>query len=129
MLFERDTRFRPDWEVVLTPVLDTLVARDDVDADRLAGYGISQAGYWLPRALAYEHRLRAAVIDPGVVDVSSSWLQPLTKGMRSLLENGGRDKFNRDMDLATKLPSLGRTLAFRSRPYEHSDWFDSIAPS
>ena len=124
MLFERDTFFRHDWEAVLTPVLDTLVARDDVRADRLAGYGISQGGYWLPRALAFEHRLRAAVVDPGVVDVSTSWTAPLTGGMRQRLADGDRDHFNRDMGLATKLPALRRTLTLRGRPYQHTDWFD-----
>ncbi|HSK59712.1 MAG TPA: dipeptidyl aminopeptidase, partial [Actinomycetospora sp.] len=51
LLFERGVGFRHDWEAVLTPVLVALVARDDVDPDRLTAYGISQAGYWLPRAL------------------------------------------------------------------------------
>ena len=60
--------FRPDWEAVLTPVVDTLVARGDVDPGALVAYGISQAGYWLPRALAFEHRFVAAVADPGVFD-------------------------------------------------------------
>jgi hypothetical protein len=124
MLFERHTHFRPDWEAVLTPVIDTLVARDDVDADAICAYGISQAGYWLPRALAFEHRVAAAVADPGVVDVSTSWTGPLGKSMTDLLNNGEREKFNRDMKLATKIPALGRTLNFRGRPYEHNDWFD-----
>jgi hypothetical protein len=50
MLFERGAPFRYDWEAVLTPVIDTLVARPDVDASALAGYGISQGGFW--RAIA-----------------------------------------------------------------------------
>ncbi len=124
MLFERGTTFRPDWEAVLTPVVDTLVGRADVDADRLTGYGISQAGYWLTRAVAYEHRLRAAVVDPGVLDVSTSWTDPLGKRMRAMLTNGDREKFNKNMNFATRLPSLSRTLAVRSRPYPHTDWFD-----
>ena len=124
MLFERETCFRPDWEAVLTPVIDVLAAREDVDAHRMTGYGISQAGYWLPRALAFEHRLLAAVVDPGVVDVSTSWMGRLSMGMRESLDSGGRERFNRDMGLAAKIPSLGRTLAFRGRPYEHTDWFD-----
>ena len=124
MLFERKTTFRPDWEAVLTPVVDTLVARPDVDPDRLTGYGISQGGYWLPRALAFEHRLVAAVADPGVVDVSTSWTDPLGRRMRALLDRGDRAAFDRDMKLATALPSLRRTLAFRSRPYGPTgDWF------
>jgi 3-hydroxyacyl-CoA dehydrogenase, C-terminal domain len=45
MLFERGTTFRPDWEAVLTPVVDALVGRPDVDAAALTAYGISQPGY------------------------------------------------------------------------------------
>ena len=124
MLFEQLTHFRPDWEAVLTPVVDALIARDDVDPTRLTGFGVSQAGYWLPRALAFEHRLVGAVVDPGVVDVSASWTRPLSGGMVRMLREGNRDKFDRDMRLATKIPSLGRTLAWRSRPYQHTDWYD-----
>ncbi len=124
MLFEQHTHFRPDWEAVLTPVVDTLSGRDDVDPERLTGWGVSQAGYWLTRALAFEHRLVAAVVDPGVVDVSASWTRHLSAAMVRMLHDGSRDRFDRDMRLATKIPSLGRTLAWRSRPYEHTDWYD-----
>lgn len=124
MLFERDIPFRPDWENVLTPVLDVLVARPDVDADRMAGYAVSQGGYWLPRALTQEHRLQAAVIDPGVVDVSASWTKSLGKSMTAMLDNGEQEKFDKYMELALKLPGLRRTLTFRARPYRHDGWFD-----
>ncbi|WP_433859585.1 alpha/beta hydrolase family protein [Streptomyces kronopolitis] len=55
--------FRPDREHVITPVVDFLTARDDIDARRLALAGISQGGYWVPRALAFEHRLAGTVRD------------------------------------------------------------------
>src|SRR5947209_4284571 len=51
-LFERGIPFRPDWEAVLTPVVDAMVGRADVDSQRMAGLGIGQAGYWVPGALA-----------------------------------------------------------------------------
>jgi len=121
MLFERGTSFRPDWEAVLTPVVDTLAARPDVDAESLVAYGISQGGYWLPRALAYEHRFVAAVADPGVVDVSTSWTHPLGGSMRKLLDRGDREAFNRDMRMAEVLPGLRRTLNYRRRPYAARD--------
>lgn len=127
MLFDRNTHFRPDWEAVLTPVIDTLVARDDVDAERLTGYGISQGGFWLPKALASEHRLVAAVADPGVVDLSASWTKSLGGSMNASLEKGDRAAFNRGMELATRIPSLRRTLTARARPYDHGDWFDLYA--
>jgi hypothetical protein len=44
--------------------------------------------------------------------------------MRELLAHGQREKFNRDMGLAARIPGLGRTLAFRRRPYPDGDWFD-----
>jgi hypothetical protein len=124
LLFEHLVPFRPDWEAVLTPVVDTLVDRPDVDPTALAAYGISQAGYWVARALAFEHRFAAAVLDPGVVDVSTSWTSPLSAGMRKSLATSDRKSFTRNMNLALKIPSIRRTLTFRSRPYQIVDWFD-----
>ncbi|MBB4664100.1 prolyl oligopeptidase family serine peptidase [Conexibacter arvalis] len=117
-LFDQGIPFRPDWEAVLTPVLDALVARDDVDAAKVAVIGISQAGYWVPRALAFEHRFAAAVADPGVVDVSTSWTDPLPKSMRKEIADGEREKFDRNMRIAEKLSASTRALfAFRGEPY------------
>ncbi len=61
--------FRPDWENVVTPVVDYAVSRPDVDTDRIALWGISLGGYLAPRGAAYEHRLAAVVADAGVYDV------------------------------------------------------------
>jgi hypothetical protein len=36
--------------------------------------------------------------------------------MRESLDRGDREKFNRDMGLAVKIPALARTLAFRLVP-------------
>ena len=66
-------------------MVDFLETRPEVDAGRLALYGISQAGYWVPRALAFEHRIAAAVADPGVDDVAASWRAHLTPEQRRLL--------------------------------------------
>ena len=82
MLFERGVPFRHDWEAVLTPVIDALVERPDVDPSALTGYGVSQGGYWITRAVAFEHRLVAAVADPGVVDISAGWTQHLPHPLR-----------------------------------------------
>ena len=124
LLFDRGVPFRPDWEAVLTPVIDALVARSDVDSGALTGYGISQAGYWLPRALAFEHRLVAAVADPGVVDVSTSWTGFLPPEMLQLLHGGMKSEFNGFMAQAGGDPAAERTFAFRSRPYGIDDPYD-----
>jgi hypothetical protein len=123
MLFQRGMPFRYDWETVLTPVVDTLLARDDVDANKMVGYGLSQGGYWLPRALAFEHRLAAAVVDPGVMDVSTSWVQYLPPPMIELLDNGDKDTFDGYLAQGSN-PETARTFAFRARPYGDQDPFD-----
>lgn len=128
MLFERGVPFRPDWEAVLTPVVDALVARPDVDADRLAVWGVSQAGYWVPRALAHEHRFAAAIVDPGVVDVSASWLGHLPKSLIALAERGEGQKFDREMAMGMKFSAeVAHTWRFRARPYGQEGYYDTVA--
>ena len=65
MLFERGA-LPARLGAGITPVVDFLLGRSDVDPKQIVLYGISQAGYWVPRALAFEHRIAAAIADPGV---------------------------------------------------------------
>ena len=118
-LFLQQIPFRHDWEAVLTPVVDAMVARPDVDPDHIALIGVSQAGYWVPRALAFEHRFAAAVADPGVVDVSTSWTEQLPGFMRSqLTDPSKKDAFDREMGWTERLSKSTRaTLHFRGDPY------------
>ena len=128
MLFERNMPFRFDWEAVTTPVVDFLLTRTDVDPAKLALYGISQAGYWVPRSLAFEHRIAAAIADPGVVDVSTSWTDHMPKSMIKLLHDGNREKFDKDMALGMKMPGASKTAwSFRARPYQQSGYYDTMA--
>jgi hypothetical protein len=116
--FEQQIPFRPDWEAVLTPVLNAMLARPDVEPGRVAVIGISQGGYWVPRALAFEHRFAAAVADPGVTDVLASWTRPLPPVMRAQLAEGERTAFDREMHLAELMsPGTAATLAFRGKPF------------
>jgi hypothetical protein len=127
MLFERGIPFRHDWEAVLTPVLDALAGRADVDSAALTGYGISQGGYWIARALAFEHRMVGAVADPGVVDVSAGWTANLPPQLLSLLDAGEKDAFDSAMAAGLAAPggeAVARTLAFRGKPYGITDLFD-----
>jgi hypothetical protein len=124
MLFEHNVPFRYDWEAVLSPVIDALVQRPDVDPAALTGYGVSQGGYWITRAIAFEHRLVAAVADPGCVDVSEPWINHLAPPVLEMLESGQKDAFNAAMAIAIADPAVARTLAFRAKPYGVSDWFD-----
>ena len=117
-LVRQHLSFRPDWEKVITPVVDYLLTRPDVDPRKLALLGISQGGYWVPRAVAFEHRVAAAVADPGVVDVSAAMLRQIPHFLVKLLDAGEQEKFDKDMGLALHLSASTRsTMAFRMRPY------------
>ncbi|MBS1677368.1 MAG: prolyl oligopeptidase family serine peptidase [Actinobacteria bacterium] len=117
-LYEQGLHFRADWEKVVTPVVDWALARDEFDPGRIALLGVSQGGYWVPRALAFENRIAAGVADPGVVDVSGSMTAHLSKGMRKQLAEGEKDKFDSQIHLAEHFSkSLRFTIKFRTFPY------------
>lgn len=58
--------FRNDWEHVVTPAVDYLLTRPEVDSERIALKGISLGGYLAPRAAAFEHRLAACIANDGL---------------------------------------------------------------
>ena len=127
MLFERDIPFRHDWEAVLTPVVDVLVDRADVDASALLAYAISQGGYWLPRALAFEHRFVAAVADGGVVDVARAWNVNLPPALLALLRRGTGTGSTPRSARVRRDPAREREFAFRAKPYGGATPFDTFA--
>jgi len=65
---EQGLVFRPEWETVVTPVVDHLLTLPDVDPARVAILGLSFGGYLAPRACAFEKRLAACVANGGVYD-------------------------------------------------------------
>lgn len=60
--------FRHDWEKVVGPVIDALLARPDVDPSKIAILGNSFGGWLAPRAAAFEPRIAACVANGGVLD-------------------------------------------------------------
>ena len=78
MLFRARHRFRPDWEAVITPVVDYLAGlAGDVDPCRIALVGWSQGGALAARAAAFEYRLAALVeLDLGVPDPMAAFHLP-----------------------------------------------------
>ncbi|MGU3652630.1 alpha/beta hydrolase family protein [Mycolicibacterium sp. A43C] len=124
MLFERGIGFRPDFENVLSPVVDATLRLPGVDPQRLGLYAVSQGGYWAPRALAFEHRFAAAVIDDGVVDVSEAWHAMLSPELKELLRRGDRAGFDAAVE---RLPANARrTFAWRAKPYDCGSFFDTF---
>jgi hypothetical protein len=78
----------------------------------------------VPRALAFEYRVAAAVADPGVVDVSTSWVKHLPKEMVTMLAQGDRTAFDQWMQLGPSTPQEAQEFAWRGKPYGVPDPFD-----
>jgi len=131
MLWLHDVPFRPDWEKVITPVVDFLIARDDVDPTRIALSGISQGGYWVLRALAFEHRIAAGIADPGVMDVSTTIAGKYPPEMLQLVEDGKKEEFDNMMAEGLKYmdKSMRQTVEWRMKPYGTESFYDWITMS
>jgi dienelactone hydrolase len=129
MLFERGVPFRHDWERVITPIVDVLLGRPEVDPARVALYGISQGGYWVPRALAFEHRLAAGIADPGVYDAFQPWWEALPGELRRLLDAGDRERFDQAMEegMRAATPAQRQNWAWRAKPYGKQSAYDVFA--
>lgn len=126
-LYVQQLYFRHDWEHVITPVIDWIGAREDVDIARVALHGCSQAGYWVPRAAAFEKRLAAVVADPGVVDVATSWLAHFPQELIDLYRSGDRTSFEAAMSQGDADPATRAMAAKRMEPYGIESMFDLLS--
>ena len=94
-LYEQGIPFRHDWEAVLTPVLDAMIARADVERERMAVIGVSQGGY-----LGAARACASSTVSPPPLRTAAwstsraPWLAPLTPELRELLEAGRQREFD-----------------------------------
>ncbi|WP_329467236.1 alpha/beta hydrolase family protein [Streptomyces sp. NBC_01431] len=91
--------FRPDWENVITPVVDFAETLPDVDNSRIALLGISMGGVLAPRAAAFEHRLAALIAVDGLYDLGQTSVRNIP-GTREEAERLLRAQSAPDLDAA-----------------------------
>jgi len=82
-LREQGLPFRPDWERVVTPMVDYALTRPEVDAARVALMGWSYGGYFAPRAAAFEPRIAALIAWDGLYDLLEPGLATVPPEARS----------------------------------------------
>jgi pimeloyl-ACP methyl ester carboxylesterase len=69
--------FRPDWEAVISPVIDFALTRPEIRADQISVFGYSLGGYLVARAAAFDSRVAALILNDGVYDFHSSMMAAL----------------------------------------------------
>ena len=109
--------FRPDWENVVTPIVDVAVRLDGVDADRIGLMGLSFGGYLAPRAAAFEKRLKVCVANPGVMQWGASIKAELPEFLSQALEEGP-DAFNAAAAMVTAQSPLAEWF-IRDSSWKH----------
>ncbi|KIW45237.1 uncharacterized protein PV06_03639 [Exophiala oligosperma] len=104
--------FVPDWERVVTPVVDYLLNEKAafVDRQRLALFGNSLGGYLDARAAAFEPRLSALLLDGGVWDMYDGYKGHLTPALDELLESGDQEAFDNEMNAIQSNPNTTTEL-------------------
>ncbi|HKW36388.1 MAG TPA: alpha/beta fold hydrolase [Burkholderiales bacterium] len=70
---EYDIPIRGDYERAAKAACDWIEKRDDLDASRIAMWGVSLGGYYAPRAAAYEKRIRACIGISGPFEWKEIW--------------------------------------------------------
>jgi pimeloyl-ACP methyl ester carboxylesterase len=84
---------RPDYEVALAAMLDTLEGREDVDLERVGVVGVSLGGYYGARAAAFEPRIRAVVGVSSPFDLGGTWeTLPSVSQETFTAKSGARDQ-------------------------------------
>jgi pimeloyl-ACP methyl ester carboxylesterase len=88
--------FIPNWELVVTPVVDYLLEHfnEKVDTSRLVLLGNSFGGYLAARAAAFEPRLSAVILDGGVYDFYAGIVNQVPPSFITGFECGNKSAFD-----------------------------------
>jgi pimeloyl-ACP methyl ester carboxylesterase len=98
---------RADYEVAVTPLLELLAGRCDLDHDRIGLAGVSLGGYYAPRAAAFEPRVAAVAGISGPFRFGDMWddLPPMTR--RTFVVKSGARNDEEGRRLARSLDLTG----------------------
>lgn len=119
--------FRSDFENVMKPVIDFIEENvPGADADRIGALGISFGAFLLPRACAFDKRIKVCITDPGNIAWGTHFADIFSKALKmpkmlrpKTLDNLMADyAYKHGVDLDHVIPEL--------RKYDNSDILDQV---
>ena len=104
--------FRPDWEKVVTPVVDFALSLTGIDPKKIALRGDSMGGYLAPRAAAFEPRIAALIANDGLYDYAAPNFAAVPPSVqaafRGLAAKGPSPVIDKAMEAAMKSSPVAR---------------------
>ena len=130
---EQHIPFRPNWETVVTPVVDFALERPEVDPGKIALMGISFGGYFAPRAVAFEHRIKICIANGGIYDFHATAIQNSPPDFEQMLDDKeAAEEIDKQIYQIMKTnPSLRWTFSngmFTFAAKSPSDWMRMTRP-
>ncbi|KAI2465932.1 2,6-dihydropseudooxynicotine hydrolase [Annulohypoxylon bovei var. microspora] len=86
--------FIPEWEEVVSPVVDYALSRSEVDSKKIGLWGQSFGGYLAPRAAAFDHRLAAVIAFDGIYSFKDGIFDQLGPQLTAIYQSGNETGFN-----------------------------------
>jgi 2,6-dihydroxypseudooxynicotine hydrolase len=102
---EYDLPIRPDWEVPGAAIVDALVAMPEIDPARIGIWGVSLGGYYAPRVVSGDDRVRACISISGPFVFGREW-----DDLPSLTRDAFRVRSFSATDTEARTKALGLSL-------------------
>ncbi len=94
---QQNIPLQPDWEKVVSAVVDYAITIPEVDEDNIMLMGISMGGGFAVRAAAYEPRLKLCILNPGYYNIYGIVSDYLTDELMNLYEEDP-EELNKKME-------------------------------
>lgn len=126
MLVRDGVTLIPDWERVVTPVVDAVLARGDVDPSKVVLQGWSLGGHLAARAATAEHRLAACVLDPPNGSLMDGMPQ-LARHLGLSQEAAAALPTISDQDQTTMMTAIEANAGLRWKVVQRGFWVNGVA--
>jgi pimeloyl-ACP methyl ester carboxylesterase len=83
--------FRPDWEAVISPVIDYALSRPEIADHQVSLFGYSLGGYLVARAAAFDSRVAALILDDGLYDFYAAMAKTIPPFLAAWIDQGMDD--------------------------------------